>query len=363
MTDILIDATSLDDASAFRGIGTYVRRLLAGLAPDERFSVSALVTERTEVPASVEPVRVRRLAPPRFRPNEHDLRLPYEIRRARPEVFHSPALDPPRRASAPWVSTLHDVIPLVLDHPDLAAERRRWQRRAPRYRSAAAVIAVSRYTADEGIRALGLDPRRVEVIPHGVGEEFRPPAGPRASEEPYLLLVGEYSKRKGYGEAFAAAGALAEAGYPHRLHVVGRVAPWVRPRVEAVVSRAAHRERIDVLGYVDDLVAEYQRASILLMTSRYEGFGLPILEAMACGTPVVAFDNSSIPEVVGDAGVLVPDGDVEALVRATRSVLDDESRWHELSERGLERARGFGWDRSVAAHAELFSAVARAGDR
>jgi glycosyltransferase involved in cell wall biosynthesis len=358
MTDLLIDAASLGDASAFRGIGTYVRRLLAGLALDERFSVSALVTDGTEVPAGVAPVRVGRLVPPRFRPIEHDLRLPGEIRRERPDVFHSPALDPPRRSSAPWVSTLHDVIPLVLDHPDLAAERRRWQRRAPRYRSAAAVIAVSRYTADEGTRALGLDPRRVEVIPHGVGEEFSPPTGPRASDPPYLLLVGEYSERKGYEEAFAAVGALAGLGYPHRLRVVGRVAPWVKPRIDALVAHAPQPERIDVLGFVDDLVASYQRASLLLMTSRYEGFGLPILEAMACGTPVVAFANSSITEVAGDAGVLVPDGDVEALVRAARAVLDDEDRWRELSERGLERAQSFTWDRSIAAHADLFSAVA-----
>lgn len=112
-----------------------------------------------------------------------------------------------------------------------------------------------------------------------------------------------------------------------------------------------------MLGFVDDLVAEYQGASLLLFTSRYEGFGLPLLEAMACGTPIVAFANSAITEVVSDAGILVDDGDVREMVRAARSLLDDDRRWQELSERGLERARSFSWERSATAYADLFASV------
>ncbi len=357
VTDLLIDAMSLGDASAYRGIGTYVRHLLRGLSADERLSVTALVTAGTPLPPGVEAATIRRFAPPRYRSAEHDLRLPRELRRLEPNLFHSPTLDPPRRSPSPWVSTLFDVIPLVLDYQDLAGERRRWQRRAARYRSAAGVIAISRQTADDGIRLLGLDPKRIEVIHLGVGDEFRPPTGKREADPSYLLLAGEYSERKGYQEAFATLGRLADAGYRHRLHVIGRVAPWVKPSVDAVVSRAPSPERIDVLGFVDDVVAEYQHASLLLMTSRYEGFGLPILEAMACGTPVVGFANSSIPEVVGDAGVLVADGDVEAMARAAGAILDDDQRWLELSQRGMERARQFTWERSVSAHAELFATL------
>lgn len=195
MIDLLIDAVSLDDASAFRGIGTYVRQVLAGLAADKRFSPSALVAEGTDLPPGVQPLTVRRFVPPRFRATEHDLRLPHELDRERPQVFHSPALDPPRRSPVPWICTLHDVIPLVLDYPDLAAERKRWKRRAARYRSASSVIAVSRHTADEGIRVLELDPQRVEVIPHGVEDRFRASVGPRDADPPYILAVGEYSQR------------------------------------------------------------------------------------------------------------------------------------------------------------------------
>jgi len=354
MTQLLVDATALGDDSAFRGIGTYVRHLLAGLAERPGLAVTALCRQGTALPPGVSGVPLRRIAPGRFRPLEHEVLLPLDLLRQRADVFHSPALSPPWRCRSPWVQTLHDVIPLVVDDPELEVERRRWRRHAERYRRADAIVAVSRYSADVGISVLGLDPRRVEVVPHGVDPGFHPPAGGLSERPEHLLLVGEYSRRKGYPEAFAVVGALAQLGYPHRLRVMGRIAPWVQPAVDAVVSEAPVPERIELLGFVDDLVAEYQQAQVLLMSSRYEGFGFPVLEAMACGTPVVAFANSSLSEVVGDAGILVPDGDVRAMVQVVGSLLDDEARWADLSARGLERAKEFSWQKSVTAHAELF---------
>jgi glycosyltransferase involved in cell wall biosynthesis len=359
VTEVLIDATALGDDSAYRGIGTYVRHLVSALAADEGLSLAALVRAGTAMPPGVQSVVVRRSAPGRFRRVEQDLRLPIDLRRHRAGVFHGPALNPPRRIEGPWVQTLHDLIPLVYDDAELAVERRWLRRQIRRYRAADAVIAVSRYTAQQGIALLGLDPRRVEVIPHGVDSAFRPGPERRDAEPPSLLMVGEYSKRKGYAEAFAAIGALADRGYPHVLRTSGRIAPWVAPITDALRAQASHPERIELLGFVDDLVGEYQRASVVIVPSRYEGFGLPVLEAMACGTPVVAFANSSVTEVVGDAGVLVTDGDVAGLVAAISSLLDDPERWSELEARGRERAATFTWERSAAAHAELYRVVAR----
>lgn len=359
MTELLIDATGLADGSEFRGIGTYLRHLLAGLAKLDNLSTTALVHPGTKLPDRIAAIPLRRAAPGRLRALEHDLLLPYDLGRHRSDMVHSPANSPPRRCRPPWVQTLHDVIPLVFDDPDLAGERRRMRRHSHRYREATSVIAISRHAADTGIAALGLDPKRVEVIRHGVDPEFAPAAQPPAGGPPYLLVVGEYSRRKGYAEAFAVLGQLAELGYPHRLHVTGRIAPWLRTTVRTVVNHAARPERIRLLGFVDDLVAQYQGASALLMTSRYEGFGFPVLEAMACGTPVLAFANSALPELVADAGILVPDGDVPAMARAVRTVLDDPERSFELSARGLERARSFSWERSVALHAEIYQASAR----
>jgi glycosyltransferase involved in cell wall biosynthesis len=369
--EVMIDATGLADDSAYRGIGTYLRHLLAALAVDPDVSVTALVPARgrvsagadhrdgPDIPAGVEQARLHRIAPGRWRRIEHELLLPLDLARRSADLFHSPALDPPARCPEPWVQTLHDVIPLVFDDPELAAERRRWHRHAVRCRRASAIIAVSRHTADVAVSTLGLDHRRIEVIHHGVSARFTPGDRSGTDEAPYLLMVGEYSRRKGYREAFAVAGAMAELGYPHRLRVVGRIASWVRPAVDALVAAAPAPERIDLLGFVEDVVAEYQRAEVLVMTSRYEGFGFPVLEAMACGTPVVAFANSSITEVVGDAGILVDDGDVPRMVAAVRSVCDDRQLWHELSQRGIERAAEFSWERSARAHAEIYRRCAR----
>lgn len=358
MTELLIDATGLGDGSEYRGIGTYLRQLLAGLARTPDLTTMALVRRGTVLPPGITPVPVVRLAPGRFRAVEHELLLPLDLRRRRADVVHSPANTPPRHSRTPWVQTLHDVIPIVFDDPELAGERRRFERNARHIRKAAAVIAISRYTADTGIAALGLDPKRIQVVPHGVGVEFSPGEAPPSPDHPYLLLVGEYSRRKGYDEAFTVVGALAERGYRHRLRVTGQVPPWLAPTVQAVVGRAPAPERVELLGFVDDLVAQYRGAAALLMTSRYEGFGLPVLEAMACGTPVISFANSALSEVVADAGILVPDGDVAAMTAAARSVIDDPVRHAELSARGLERARSFSWERSVALHAEIYRAAA-----
>src|SRR5207237_9291849 len=106
---------------------------------------------------------------------------------------------------------------------------------------------------------------------------------------------------------------------------------------------------VDGVGYVDDLAALYRQAAVLVVTSRHEGFGLPVVEAMASGTPVVAFTNSALPEVVGDAGLLVPDGDVDAFARAVCSLLDDEATRSELARRGVTRAQRFSWETTAAA--------------
>jgi glycosyltransferase involved in cell wall biosynthesis len=251
------------------------------------------------------------------------------------------------------------VIPLVFDSPALAGPRARLERQRPLFRAADAVIAVSRHSADEGIRVLGLDPARIHVVHHGVDGAFRPAIGERSADPPYLVFVSEFDPRKGHAEAFEVAAQVAERGFPHRLKVAGRIGPSTRTTLLATATAARRPDRVDLLDYVTDLPALYQQASVAVVTSRYEGFGFPALEAMACGTPVVAFDNTATAEVVAHGGVLVPNGDVDAFAKAVVAVLESESHWLELSERALARAADFDWGRSVAAHVDILRSVTR----
>jgi alpha-1,3-rhamnosyl/mannosyltransferase len=180
-------------------------------------------------------------------------------------------------------------------------------------------------------------------------------------DPPYLLIVGEYEARKGYPEAFEVIGRLAAHGLPHELLVAGAIAPWRKSTIEGLVNAAAAPDRISLLGRVSDtrLLELYRGAAITLVTSRMEGFGLPALEAMACGCPVVAFSNSAIAEVVGEGGVLVPDSDVTAMAAAARELLTDDLAWREASAAAVKRAAAFSWAECAAAHAEILLDAAR----
>jgi glycosyltransferase involved in cell wall biosynthesis len=362
MTSVLVDGRALSGDGGYRGSGRYLRGVLQHLGGYEDLRVQTLVGRDALVPPGITPIHVRRDAPGRFAHLEHDLLLPRSIAKHPSDVFHSPAHDPPRRCDRPWVQTLHDLIPLVLDDPAYASARRRWRRIGRRMQHASAIISNSRYSAEEGVRVLGLDPERVHVALLGVDESFQPPtdADARDGDPPYVLLVAEHGPNKGYPEAFAVADELAARGLSHRLKVVGRLAPWVRPTVEALRGAQRHSDRIELLGWVpeEELIALYQGASALIITSRAEGFCLPAAEAMACATPVVAFDNSALREVIADGGELVPDGDVTAFVAIVAALATDRRRLEEASERALHRSAAFDWKRCAAVHVDVYRSVA-----
>ncbi|HEY1740384.1 MAG TPA: glycosyltransferase family 1 protein [Acidimicrobiia bacterium] len=362
---VLVDASHLGGASANRGIGTYLRGVLPLLAADPKLDVAALAPTGVTIPDGVRRRTITRYAQPRYAQHEHDLRLPFDIARAvradAIDVVLSPADDPPRRCPVPWVQMLHDVIPLVVDDPSFTNDAQRWRRLGPRIRTAAAVCVNSQCTADDAVRVLGIDPQRVRVAPLGVDPRFHPPLTRELTASPHVLYVGEYGPHKGFAEAFATIGRLADAGLPHELHMVGRLAPWHEPAVRDLLARAPHPERVVLRGYVDDLAAAYASADALVVSSRYEGFGLPALEAMACGTPVAAFDNSALPEVVGSGGVLVRDGDVDALARAVHTLVTDDRARNDASERGIAHARQFTWAHCAAVHTDALLGAAGRG--
>ena len=214
---VLVDGRELSGEGTWSGVGTTIRGLLGGLSEARGLSIRALTTPAVPLPGGIDRATIHRLSTSGRRRSvmEHQLALPLDLARYRTDVFHNPHPHPPLRVGRPWVQTLYDVIPLVIDDPNMDGLRRRWERFAPRYRRADLVVAISRHAANEGIRHLGLDHRRVEVVHLGVDASFHPAERAEADDEvPSVLVVSEYSRRKGYADAFAVIAALADGGVP-----------------------------------------------------------------------------------------------------------------------------------------------------
>ena len=263
--------------------------------------------------------------------------LPLRAARDRADVLHCPGHRGPVRSRVPIVVTVHDLG--VFRHPDTF---NRWTRGYSRVflprlaRGARLVIAVSEFTKAEAVELLGVEPGRVRVIPHGVTSPFEP-VGPAAGGD-YALAVGTLEPRKNLARAVLAA---ERAGV--ELRVVG-------PQGWGGVD-------IDTVGFVqdDELARLYRGAQCLVYPSLYEGFGLPVLEAMACGTPVVASATGATAEVAGDAAVLVDPLDVEAIAAGIREAIE---RRDELRAAGLERASQFTWESAARQTVEVYREAA-----
>jgi len=181
-------------------------------------------------------------------------------------------------------------------------------------------------------------------------------------ERPYVLFVGTLQPRKNLARVLEAFGSVVARGLPHRLVLVGQRG-WLADPIFAAVqaSEPAARERIHLTGYLadDDLPLVYTGADALIFPSLYEGFGLPALEAMACGTPVLTSDTSSLPEVVGEAALTVDPLDTAAIAAGLERLATDEPLRRELRGRGLARAARFTWRRAAERTLAVLEAVGR----
>jgi glycosyltransferase involved in cell wall biosynthesis len=321
--------------------------------------VERLAREMARRLPRIRPGRYRVISPPP--PFAHKLGHLWEqaalpLRSARCPLIYSPANLAPVISSRNVV-VIHDAA--SLRHPEAYSRAYAVYHRAvlsALVRRARLLITVSSFSRGELVEVLGADPARIKVVPEGVDEHFADRVDPSALrdhglETPYVLVVGTASARKNIGVLERAARALRERGI--EIVMAGSDRSYLPP-----VSIPIRR-----LGYVADehLPALYGGASALAMPSIYEGFGLPCLEAMACGTPVVAAASGALPETVADAGLLVASHDAPGFSEALLAVvLEDEVR-RPLIEKGRARAAELTWDRTASlTDAAIGEALARA---
>jgi glycosyltransferase involved in cell wall biosynthesis len=368
---IAIDAHSVGTQLA--GNETYIANLIEALAELDRRNRYTLYVTRREAVARFNGrwphVRVQRTLPhtPLVRV---PLTLVAEMRRRPVDLLHVQFTAPPF-TSCPVVVSIHD---LSFEHLPHTFKRRSWMqlrltvRRTAR--AAAHVITISEFTRRDLIETYGIKPERITVTPLAAAPHFKPASLEEVArvrslygiEDEYILAVGSIQPRKNLARLVKAYGDLrrrrAQAKLP-QLVLVGKKA-WLYGETLRAVEEHGIGERTIFTGYVaeTDLPALYTGAMCFVYPSYFEGFGLPPLEAMQCGTPVLTGDRTSLPEVVGDAGLLVNPFDEAALASAIARLIDEPSLRDELRARGLERATTFSWSETARRTLEVYERAA-----
>jgi glycosyltransferase involved in cell wall biosynthesis len=345
---LVVDGSGLERPRA--GVGVYTTQILHAMAvdrPDADMTVFGPPGGFVNVPDATY------LLLPQTRLIGRHLRWPAMIRGLRPNAYFGPAgAMPLGRIDCPSVITIHDLA--IYRDPSWFPGRQPLSTRLVVPRSvlrADVVIAVSENTARDIVDIFRLDRARIQVVPHGVSPKMRPMSTEELADarsrlnlpERFVLFVGTVEPRKNLPTLLEAWATMRDRP---DLVIVGSWG-WLYEPVQEMISRLG--PRVQHLDSVDpaDLPAIYNLARVLAHPAWYEGFGLPPLEAMACGTPVVVSDRASLPEVVGDAALIVPADQPQAWRKELERVLDDTQLAADLRHRGILRAAQFSWARSA----------------
>jgi len=285
------------------------------------------------------------------------------------DIFHATEHLLPRLRRIRTVFTLHDLIFRFDPASHLPLNRIYLNLMMPRFlRTADAVVAVSECSKRDAMRLYGTPAEKIHVIPEGVDAHFKP-SHPECVEhvrrtyhlpERFILCVGTIEPRKNLPILFEVLASRREQGLEIWPLVIAGKPGWLYEPIFQRVAELGLQNLVHFTGFFpdDDLPALCSAATLLAMPSRYEGFGLPVLEAMACGTPVVCSNTSSLPEVAGDAALLVPPDDVRGWGEAIAHVLTDDVLRAQMRERGLVQAARFTWEQAARQTADLYRRVA-----
>jgi len=298
--------------------------------------------------------------------------LPLQLSRVAADVCHFTNSVASWWTPCPSVVTIHDTTLWMFSryHPRrrLLAMRPFIPRGA---RHARAIIAVSAATKRDVVRTLGVPESKVHVIYEAAAPHFRPLGRCAAVEavrrkyglpESFILYVGTIEPRKNLVRLFQAFDQLRRQGCRSAALALVGSRGWSDATILASVERLGLNGAVRVLGHAptEDVVALYNLADVVALPSLYEGFGLPVIEAMACGTPVVTSPNGSLAEIAGDAAEFVDPTQVESIAAGLQSVLSDRDRWAALHQAGLQRAAEFSWEATAEQTRRIYEAVARA---
>ncbi len=374
---VVFDAHALTPRRS--GIGEYSWHLLRALAD----GFGDRIDLHLYVPSGIHPARneadILRLTEDvgegDFYSPRHQWRLPALLRRGAYDLLHTPDFLVPLFSPIPAVCTIHDLIPLV--HPEFIRRSlkvrllpvfRAWARRAAR--ASAAVITDSTHSRNDIVRMLGADARRVSVVPLAptldVAAGGLPPelaAALRVGR--YFLYVGRHDPYKGLAlllRAFSEARRIARID-DVQLAVAGKRDP--RYDYSGLVEELGIGEHVRFLDYVspESLSALYSGALAYIHPSLYEGFGLPPLDAMRHGTPVICSDRSSLPEVVGDAAICIDPEQTETFARTLRDVAENATLRSTLTQKGFVHARRFSWNLTAESTVDIYVRVVRSSER
>jgi glycosyltransferase involved in cell wall biosynthesis len=366
---VAIDARKLHDF----GIGTYIRNLLRHLAGIDTTNDYVLLCHEGDL-------GVAKTLGPNFRtvlepsPNysiREQFHVPLVLRRVRPDVYHAPHYVLPAGVTCPSVVTIHDCIHLMF--PQYLPNRMAYAyARAVMWaaaRRAKAILTVSEASKRDILHFFKVPPEKVVVVHNAIDERFLVPPSPidvaRVRERyqlqhGFILYAGNIKPHKNLVRLIEAFSEIRQGPFQElKLLIIGDQISKL-PELRRAVHQHKLHKHVRFLGYIPDetLAVLYRSAEVFVFPSLYEGFGLPPLEAMASGTPVVTSNTSSLPEVTGSAAVLVDPYDVSSIAEGVRRVLTDPSLAAELRRKGPLRAREFSWARSVAKTKELYEAVA-----
>jgi len=376
MATIGIDYTAAYEQGA--GIGRYVRDLIRALAAHDRSTAYRLFVAgapRDSLPPAPGPNfqwRPTRITPRWFARLWHRLQLPLPVETftGKVRLFHATDFTlPPTLPGTKTLLTVHDLSFVRAPETSTPVLKAYLDRVVPRSaRRATHVLADSQATKDDLIELYGMPPEKITVLLSGVNPEFKPVTDTNSlravrqryqiPDNPYIMSIGTVQPRKNYARLITALAALGPAHEDVHLVIAGGRG-WLDSPIFRAVYDQGLEDRVHFIGFArdEDLPALYSGAACLAYPSLYEGFGFPVLEAMACATPVVTSTISSMPEVAGDAALLVDPYSVEAIAEALGRLLSDSELRETLVRRGIEQAAQFTWSRTARQLREIYDGM------